>query len=131
MDSLQAANSDGNASLEATWECSPHNSNETSVVLVPVIETDFLNLNSKTTVDVYDNAAGEYMLAYFWLDGERTFDTSKQNWKFWGPQGQADIEGVFLSPHFTLLSAQDDGGSGGIVQCTAGESMSCFAQLVD
>ena len=74
-------------------------------------------MNGNTTVDVYSNAAGEYMLAYFWLDGDRTFDTSKNNWKFWGPQGHADVEGVFLAEHYTELSYNNDDGSGGIVEC--------------
>jgi hypothetical protein len=131
MGSLATANPNGDSTIDSSWECSPHGDSGTSIVLVPVIKTDFLNLNGKTTVEVYSNWAGEYMLAYFWLDGERTFDTSKSNWKFWGPQGHADVEGVFLAPHYTELSYNNDDGSGGIVECTIGESTSCFAQLVD
>lgn len=72
-----------------------------------MIATGFLKLNRRTTVDVYSNAAGEYTRAYLRLDTERTFDPSKTKWKFWGPQGQADVEGVFLSPPYTELSYND------------------------
>lgn len=96
-----------------------------------MIATGFLKLNRRTTVDVYSNAAGEYTLASLRLDTERTFDPSKTKWKFWGPQGQADGRRGRIpvaALHRTELQRRR---SGGIVECTIGESTSRIAQLVD
>ena len=74
--------------------------------------------------------AGQYTLAYYWIDAALTFqDLTAPNWKFDSPIGQAEIEGVFLGPFLTELQPQST-GSGGTVACVFGVSTSCFLELI-
>ncbi|MCZ6706455.1 MAG: Tad domain-containing protein, partial [Chloroflexi bacterium] len=130
--SLLAADFNDDATLEAEWRCSPYVDQNTSVVLIPVTTLLFTEGQGSSTVDIYfDGDALQYELAYFWLDAERTFaDTDANRWKFDGPQGQIEIEGVFLSPFLTELIRNDGSGSGGTVACVAGQSQGCFLELI-
>ena len=128
--SLWAADPNGDGRLEFPWVCSPNLDQRTSVVLIPVMDLDFTTLSGlEPDVPVYFQA-GQYTLAYYWIDAALMFqDLSAPNWKFDSPIGQAAIEGVFLGPFLTELQAQST-GSGGTVACVFGVSTSCFLELI-
>lgn len=131
---LQQADPDNDGLLENSFRCSPYRTQDSSVVLLPVIEGDFTSNQGAQIVDVdFVPAAGQYRLAYFWLDAEETFvNTSAGNWQFQSDtgQGQAEITGVFLGPVLTELNDVPQ-GSGGTVACVVGVSTGCFLQLID
>ncbi|MEX0781867.1 MAG: Tad domain-containing protein [Dehalococcoidia bacterium] len=63
----------------AAWPCSPHNATEddgvqaTAVILIPVIVEDFTQFNGNRPINV--TPEGDlYILAYFWVDGDKTFE---------------------------------------------------------
>lgn len=61
------------------WHCSPFSATEndgvqaTAVILVPIIVEDFTLLNGTKTINVYKDG-NVYMLAYFWIDGNATYE---------------------------------------------------------
>ena len=131
--SLLAADPDGDGILENEWVCSANFDQRTSIILVPVVDALFTDDTGTTDVNVYFNAAaGQYQLAYFWLDGEMTFvNTAAGNWKFAGDggQGQVELSGVFLSRFLTELTANPR--SGGTIACVPGVSFACFLELIE
>ena len=115
--------------VEGDWVCSPYHTQASAVELLPVMRDPFQDTPGSTNTDVwFDAAAGQYELAYFWLDTERTFDTSSKNWRWWGPAGQIEIYGVYLGPFLTELTLDGD-GSAGTVACVLGVSSGCFLEL--
>ncbi len=70
----------------ATWKCKPENTVQSdglqasSVVLLPVLDTDIVQSgHDGYPLAQLDN--GQYLLAYFWVSGDDTYDTSSNNWK--------------------------------------------------
>ena len=105
-----------------------------AIVLVPVVDEDFTAGQGAAEINVHFNAgAGQYQLAYFWIDGEETFkNTNTKKWQFDGDGGlgQIELDGVFLNRFLTELTANQR-GSGGPVACVLGVSSSCFLELVE
>ena len=106
-------------------------------MLIPVVWEQFKDVQGGTDVNVYDGLGDDrpYLLAFFWIDRDRTFDMSNpNNWKFLvsGGQGQASIFGTFIINHPTTLSGPPREGQGGIVDCDPDDpsTLQCFVQLV-
>jgi Flp pilus assembly protein TadG len=95
----------------ATWKCKPENQiskttgiQQTSVVLLPVLNTDIVQSGH----DGYPLAQlgnGQYLLAYFWVSGDNTYDTSGNNWKCLDQQ--CTIFGRFIVNQPVDLSVYD------------------------
>lgn len=122
----------------APWRCSPLESQATSLVLIPIVKEEFREEPGVTIVTVDDPFGPDapYLLSFYWIDKDLTFDTSNpNNWKFIssGGQGQMIISGVFIFEHPTTLGAPPGAGSGGIVDCDPdlGSTLQCFVQLVE
>jgi hypothetical protein len=127
------------------WYCSPLVNQDTAVVLIPITEEDFTDTQGLTVVNVDDNQFGPeapYLLAFFWIDRDLTFDMTGNNWKYLdtgggggpgGGQGQAVISGTFIIEHPTTLGAAPGSGSGGLVDCNPSldSTLQCFVQLVE
>lgn len=71
----------------SVWRCKPVNAvvdgiEATAVVLLPVLHVDIDNSGSGYyPIAQLDN--GQYLLAYFWVDGDGTWDTSRGTWRCW------------------------------------------------
>ena len=123
----------------APWRCSPLESQDTSLILIPIVQEEFRDVSGGTDVTVDDpfGPNAPYLLSFYWIDKDLTFDTSNPNkWKFQtsgGGQGQMVISGVFIFEHPTTLGAAPGTGSGGIVDCDPdlGSTLQCFVQLVE
>ncbi|MGE3076111.1 MAG: pilus assembly protein TadG-related protein [Dehalococcoidia bacterium] len=94
------------------WQCSPFTATEsdgvqaTSVILVPIIVEDFTQLNGNKTIHVYKDG-DVYILAYFWVDGNKTYaDPANGNYtSITTPKGQ--IWGQFIENVPTQLTVFD------------------------
>lgn len=68
------------------WKCKPENTVQTdgtqasAVILVPVLEGDIVKQNPPPPYVIASAPGGQYKLAYFWIDGDSTYDTTKNNW---------------------------------------------------
>lgn len=118
------------------WRCSPYVSQATSVILVPILAIeDWGAIQGTTTLDLYRVGDDKpYVLAFYWLDAERTFRMTGNNWQFQvsGGQGQAQFQGVFLITHPTTLGTPPRYfDTGGLVDCDSALSVQCFIQLVN
>ncbi len=130
---IEARNNPG-----APWRCSPLESQATSLILIPIVKEEFKNEPGATDVTVDDpfGPNAPYLLSFYWIDKDLTFDTSNaNNWKFAtsGGQGQMVISGVFIFEHPTTLGTSPGAGSGGIVDCDPdlSSTLQCFVQLVE
>ena len=72
--------------VATTWKCKPENTVQpdgtqaSAVVLLPVLATNIVEPGH----DDYPLAQltnGQYLLAYFWISGDNTYDTSRSNWQ--------------------------------------------------
>ena len=69
----------------ATWRCKPENTVQSdgtqasAVVLLPVLRTDIVQSGARD-YPIAQLANGQYLLAYFWLSGDDTYDTTRRNW---------------------------------------------------
>lgn len=87
---------------EATWRCKPEAQfsdgiQRSAVVLLPVLDVDIVE-SGKSDVPIAQLPNGQYLLAYFWVSGEDTYDTSKTNWdcKIKSGQDKCIIYGRFI-----------------------------------
>jgi hypothetical protein len=87
---------------QATWRCKPEAQfsggiQRSAVVLLPVLDVDIVE-TGKTDVPIAQLPNGQYLLAYFWVSGEDTYDTSKNNWdcKIKSGQDKCIIYGRFI-----------------------------------
>jgi len=87
---------------EAKWRCRPEAQfsggiQRSAVVLLPVLDVDIVE-TGKTDVPIAQLSNGQYLLAYFWVSGEDTYDTSKTNWdcKIKSGQDKCIIYGRFI-----------------------------------
>jgi len=98
---------------EATWNCKPENQfsdgiQRSAVALLPVLDVDIVE-TGKTDVPIEQLSNGQYLLAYFWISGEDTYDTSKNNWdcKVKSGQDKCIIYGRFIVKQPVSLDAFD------------------------
>jgi len=135
--SILAADSDRDGIADdGTWHCNPLFNQGTAMMLMPVVDEDFLDQQGTIPVNLHDQGSDRpYLLTMFFLDAERTFeDTAAQSWKFLvsGGQGEAEIVGVFVTDAPTTLSQiPPDGGGGALIDCSLADSVFCFVQLID
>ena len=107
------------------------------MILIPIVTEPFTDISGGTDVTVNDFFGDDapYLLSFFWIDRDVTFDITGNNYKFAvsGGQGQAVIFGTFIFEHATALGLPPGAGSGGIVDCDPDldSTLACFVQLVE
>jgi len=87
---------------EATWRCKPENQysdgiQRSAVVLLPVLAIDIVE-PGREDVPIVQLSNGQFLLAYFWVSGEDTYDTSKNSWecKIKSGQDKCIVYGRFI-----------------------------------